>query len=315
MQDIPSLTRLLLDEHPIRLKRFQKKLFLERAKQIFLELGYPAFISDDTYIARNHNLIAGSIAQASLVFSAHYDTPYRMLIGSNTIFPQNLLLTILVQLCIILPALALELITMIGMIYMDFPFLLTQLLGLLVLLFVMWLLLFCFANPHNANDNTSGVLAVLCIASMLPESLRGNVAFVLFDNEEKGMLGSLGFKKNYRQYMDAATLINFDCVGAGDDILLLLNNQADMDTKLKTALEQAKPESHKRLAARNIKGFLYPSDQMHFKKSIAAAAFCRNKIFGLYIHKLHSARDQTLDTENIILLSNWMINFMEVLHK
>lgn len=315
MQDIPLFTRLLVDEYPVRLKRLQKDAFLLQAQQLFSDMGYSARISDDAYLLPNRNLIAGSLEKASFVFSAHYDTPYRMLIGSNTLFPKSLLLTILVQLPLVLLLITLELAVMIGMIHLNFTLLITQLTGLTVLAFSTWLLMLRFTNPNNVNDNTSGVLSILTIASMLPAAYRDKVAFVLFDNEEKGMLGSLGFKKKYKQFIDAATLINFDCVGVGDTILLLLSDHANKDDTLSSALNKSKPTTQKQLAIQSGKGYFYPSDQMHFKKTIVGAAFHRHKALGLYINKLHTARDQIVEIENITALSSWMINFMEELYK
>ena len=58
-----------------------------------------------------------------------------------------------------------------------------------VLIFGLWWMLDGKANRHTANDNTSGVAAVMELMARLPEEQRSKAAFILFDNEEKGMLG------------------------------------------------------------------------------------------------------------------------------
>ena len=66
------------------------------------------------------------------------------------------------------------------------------------LIIMIWML-FGKANKHTANDNTSGIITIIESAIKLPEDLRDEVCFVLFDNEELGLLGSSAFSKEYKE--------------------------------------------------------------------------------------------------------------------
>lgn len=314
MQESSEAVPKLLQAHPVRLSRAQKDAFLEETKTLLKSMGYQTAISEEPFLAKNRNLIAGSPEEAALVFTAHFDTPYRMLVGSNTIFPRNLLLTVLVQLPLVLAVVGAQILTLIGMAVLGAPLWAAQLAGLGALVLAFWLLAFCVPNHGNRNDNTSGVMTVLEIAAALPAAQRPKAAFVLFDNEEKGMLGSMGFRKKRRQFMRDKTILNFDCVGEGDSILLLQSEAAQKDVALLAALEGARPASGKRLQSCSAKGYLYPSDHMLFEKHIAAAAFQEKKPFGLYISKLHTRRDMVLEQENILLLRQWMCGLVEAYH-
>ena len=81
------------------------------------------------------------------------------------------------------------------------------------------------ANRNNANDNTSGVAAVMEIMARLPEEERSKAAFILFDNEEKGLLGSAGYAAQHKGVKEKGLIINLDCVGDGENILFFANKK------------------------------------------------------------------------------------------
>ena len=58
---------------------------------------------------------------------------------------------------------------------------------------------------------------------------------------------------------------------------------------------------------------LYPSDQLWFNKNIGIAAFKRNKLFGLFIDKIHTRRDTVWDALNIETLKESTIRFLDLL--
>ena len=90
-------------------------------------------------------------------------------------------------------------------------------------------MLFGKANKHTANDNTSGVITIIESAIKLPKDLRDEVCFVLFDNEELGLLGSSAFAKEYKEYVKNKLIINFDCVSDGNDIFFFPTKQIKND--------------------------------------------------------------------------------------
>jgi Zn-dependent M28 family amino/carboxypeptidase len=95
------------------------------------------------------------------------------------------------------------------------------------------------ANRTTMNDNTSGVAALIGIMTALPEEMRRQCAFVFFDNEEMGMLGSSAFRKKHGKRMQSVPLINLDCIGDGDTLLLAASKAFRADETLHNALNKA----------------------------------------------------------------------------
>ena len=153
------------------------------------------------------------------------------------------------------------------------------------------------ANPHTANDNTSGVLAVLLAMQRMKEK-RG-VAFVLFDNEEKGLFGAQAFIKAHPQAA-RRFLLNLDCVGDGNSLLYTgtkLSMKMPQAKRFYAALEKAAQAYGKRAVCGEFPGWIYPSDQMLFPRGTAVAALRGKKI--LYLDRIHTARDTKLEEKNI----------------
>jgi len=291
--------QMLTDAHPVRNSKKQKDAFLEDAAALLNNAGYDARISEDPAFAKNHNFIAGELDGARLIYTAHYDTPPRMIFPANTLFPKSALLTFLLQLIMIVVPMALAgwlaglVLSALGVSeFWQFE------LRMLAALLAMVLLFFAFPNKHNVNDNTSGVAAVLETALTLPEDQRKGIAFVLFDNEELGLLGSMGFAKKYRKEIRNATVVNLDCVGVGDEIRFIMSKSAAGDARLKEALEQSlAEESGKHLQTVSGKGWFYPSDQKNFHKHVAVAAFIKGRM-GLYMSNIHVDWDRHYDEKN-----------------
>ena len=61
--------------------------------------------------------------------------------------------------------------------------------------------------------------------NMTPEE-RANTAFVFFDLEEAGMIGSSRFAKVHKKVMKQKLLVNFDCVSDGDHFLIVHSKKA-----------------------------------------------------------------------------------------
>lgn len=287
--------------YPVRRGRGQKAAFLEEAARLLKNAGYDVCVSVDRTLGKNRNLIAGSLDGVRLIFTAHYDTPARMFLPANILFPQNILLTFLFQLIMLLVPMAaaawlagvilsaLE----IADVFWGAEF------RLLAALLTEFLLFFTFPNRHNANDNTSGVAATLETALSIPPEQRGGTAFVLFDNEEMGLLGSMAFAKKYRKQIENATVINLDCIGAGNEIRYIMSRAASEDERFCRSFRESlaeKPGKNVRLVSG--KEWFYPSDQQNFKKNVAAAAFKKGK-FGLYMNNIHVDRDRLLDEDNL----------------
>ena len=166
------------------------------------------------------------------------------------------------------------------------------------------------ANPNTANDNTSGVITLLEIYESLSPQLRKDVCFVLFDNEEKGLLGSAQFRKKHKNSIKNTLMINFDCVSDGDHFLLGVNKAANQKYGEQIAASFTGTES-KEVLLENLKKVYYPSDQAGFPMAVAVAALKYKKPFGFYMNRIHTKRDTVFQEENIAYLTERTIRLIE----
>lgn len=93
---------------------------------------------------------------------------------------------------------------------------------------------------HGSDDNASGVIGALEIAKRLNDSkLYADIKIILFDNEERGLIGSSHFvSKNLEMLRKNKTIvINLDCIGRGSNVFALGNSFKD-DKIYKTIEEQ-----------------------------------------------------------------------------
>ena len=168
------------------------------------------------------------------------------------------------------------------------------------------------ANKHTANDNTSGVVMLCELLESLTEEERKKIAFVFFDHEETGLLGSYLFKKQHKQMMQDKLLINFDCVSDGDNMLLGITTAAR--EQYGTAFEEAfLPEDGKSVLFERMEKIYYPSDHSGFPMALAAAALKHKPVLGYYMDRIHTSRDTNFDEANISMLVNGIHRFLEKL--
>ena len=180
------------DRFPIRKRAGEKTDFFEYVRS---EIGEDR-VKKETIEKQHNNIIIGDISEAKVVFTAHYDTPATSLIP-NMMFPADKIKGMIFHFgyALLSAILCLLIAFSIGSIAgLDES-------GTLVIYLVLYFTFFycttrLITNKHNKNDNTSGVATVLSIASAVNEK---KVAFVLFDNEEKGLLGSKALNKKYKK--------------------------------------------------------------------------------------------------------------------
>ena len=293
----------ILDHFQIRKTCRQKTAFIEHLAEIY---GDRMHVEESGRILKNRNIVIGNPDTASVVFGAHYDTCARLPFP-NFITPKNfvifLLYQILVALIFIVPAFALSTLTAM----FTESLLLTELVLFAVLFGMMWLMMAGPANRHTANDNTSGVVTVLTLADRLAG--QENYCFVLFDNEETGLFGSMDFAKKHRNVRDHTLVVNFDCVSDGDWMLFLSSKPARRKVNYEQFCEHirktcASTEKLPLIAASSTT--IYPSDQMNFKKYIAVAALkkTKTKLIGYYMDRIHTPKDTVFDERNIELLAD-----------
>ena len=297
---------ILIPDREIRKTREQKTAFIDMLRGIY---GDRLRTEECGTIVKSRNIILGDPERAKVIFTAHYDTCARLPFP-NFITPRNLPIYLLYQVAVSL----LLLVPTFGLAYAVGRLTrgLDPLVGLLCRELTLFAGLFCMfglfflgkPNPHTANDNTSGVVTVLTLADRLAD--RDDVAFILFDNEENGLLGSMGYADLHKNIRDNTMLINFDCVSDGDNFLIIFSKKAQKTAYYETVRERAErilPARGKYVEVRGKRGTVYPSDQTNFKTSAAVCALNRSRYVGLYMDKIHTPKDTVFQTENIEALA------------
>ena len=169
------------------------------------------------------------------------------------------------------------------------------------------------ANKNNVNDNTSGVAAVLETMARIPAEQRSKVAFILFDNEEKGLLGSKAYAKTHPTVKENGFIVNLDCVGDGDHVLLACSKKS-REMAAYTALTQGmEDQSGRELHIFPLEKCVYNSDQKSFKAGSAICACSIRKGIGFYCDKIHTNKDTVCEQVNLDFIAGGLSAFVEKL--
>ncbi len=298
----------IFEKYQVRKTKQQRLDFIEYVKKTSQNMGYSAKIERGSF--GTMNIVVGNPDEAKVIYTAHYDTCARLPFP-NFLTPKCMGIYILYNIAVVFGIMAVAFIggVMLGV--------LMGLLGLspeiggfvteIIYLAALFLMLFGPANKHTANDNTSGVAVLLGIMKALPESERGECAFVFFDGEESGLIGSSSFAKAHKNVKKNTLLLNFDCVSDGREILILAKKDAEQYTDL---LREAFASEGGFSVEVTNKAF-YPSDQEKFKRGVGIAAFNRTKGGMLYIDKIHTDKDRVFQRENIDFLVNGALRLGE----
>lgn len=301
----------LLSDYQIRKSGKQKQKFIQFVQDKCNELGLDCSVEKKNGLFCNRNIVVGDIKTANIICTAHYDTcavwPF-----PNFITPKNIFIFVFAQLfflgifCGVFIGISELLAYLIHGLHSSYIFYIL-LLGFCVQLFA------GFPNKHTANDNTSGVATLLSLMHNIPKEDRGKIAFVFFDNEEVGMIGSSHFKKLHKKIIADKFLINFDCVSDGNHFLFISKKkaiQSDIYPLFKNTLEEKGIEYGKHTEFLSASRAIYPSDQILFGKSIGVAALKKSPIFGLYMDRVHTPKDVIFDRRNIEFLYNSITTFV-----
>ncbi len=292
---------------PVRKNKHQKQVFRDAVCSYAGELGYAVTVEKGSF--GSHNVIIGDPKTAEYLVTAHYDTCARFLFP-NLITPCNVLLYIgyqlLITVLLFIPPVVLAFVA--GLLSGD------RMIGFWAGYPMLWVMLILMmvgpANKTNANDNTSGVVALLEIARSMPENRRGKVCFVLFDLEETGLMGSSSYRKAHKKETDRQIVLNLDCVGDGDHIMMFPTKRLCRDKKkLNPMFTCCGQFGKKDIAIRDKGASVYPSDQANFPYGVGICALNRGKL-GLYMSRIHTHRDTVLDYTNINLLRSAIITYI-----
>ncbi len=311
-------TKTVFEKYEIRKTKKQKTAFIEYVQSTAKENGYTCTVEKGSFGARN--IVVGSPEKAKVIYTAHYDT-CPTLPFPNFITPKNFLIYLLYQIAVVIlfmfvPIFAVQLLAELAMAAIGVPSDLIPLFALFIyeaaLIGIVFLMLAGPANKHTANDNTSGVTMLLDLMLAMPEEQRENAAFIFFDLEESGLIGSMSFASKHKKAVKNKPLINFDCVSDGKHILFAVKKTAKIYVPM---LKEAFAENENCKVEILSKGVFYPSDQANFAGGIGVAALKKSKFFGiLYMDRIHTKRDTVYREENIDFLTKGAVKFTEIIN-
>ena len=303
-----TLSEKILADWQVRKTKKQKTAFIE-----FMKSQIPEIQVEEGGFGKNRNLVIGDVKSADVILGAHYDTCARMFMP-NFLPPKNLLLYIGYSLLICIPFgivaflinAALHLVTENFYILYWGTFL--SFMGVMV-----FTMMGGPANPNTVNDNTSGVITLCEIWAAMSEGQRAKTAFVFFDNEENGLLGSSFFRKLHKKDgLKNKLMINFDCVSDGEHMLFVLNKPALKvygDDFAAAFPNTAEVTAH----VESSSNALYPSDQAGVPIGVGVAAMKKKRFVGLYINRIHTVRDTVMRRENIDYLTAGTLRLLDKL--
>lgn len=310
-----------IDERfPMRRTKRQKREFIDWAVKQGRELGYEARVRGDGAKARNANIEFSDAQSASVIVTAHYDTPGQALFP-NLVMPANPILGRVYAVAAVMPMVLVALGLAFGVLRpfatetfnystsMDYALCVV---GLYLIFYTAMMLFFgntLYANRHNRNDNTSGVAAVFLLMERLPLQARGDVAFMLFDNEEFGCRGSAAFAKANPVIKDKALVINLDCVGNGSDLVAIISKAARERACVGELIEKLGAQGMP-FTALDAEKSRSSSDHKNFPCHVALMACDRGKLARFVTRRIHTFRDTEASEENVERVARALKQFL-----
>ncbi len=306
-----SIIETLLQTHPVRKSKKQKEAFRSWFIGEAEGMGYTAK-AEQAKGYGSTNLVVGDPESARVIYTAHYDTPPVMPLP-NFITPKNIPFYIFYQLLVTIVILGGA--ALVGALagWLTKEPGIGGGAGFLAAYVLLFLMMFGPANKHCANDNTSGVASVMEIMARLPEEQRGKAAFILFDNEEKGMFGSSGYAAQHKAVKNNGLVINLDCVGDGENMLFFANKKTRALPEYPLLVEAMEAQTGRTLVMSNMEGAVYPSDQAQFTHGIAVCACNKGKVLGYYVDKIHTPKDAVCQQANLDFLADGLVAFAAAL--
>ncbi len=307
-------TKEIFEKHEIRKTKAQKDAFVTYVSEVAKGEGYQCTV--ESYGKKANNIVIGNPETAKVIYTAHYDTCAS--IGMpNLITPKCPPLYFLYQLLVCAILYSVPLIVMIigskhvlaatGSTELSYV---TLLFGYALIILALALMIYGPANKHTANDNTSGVTLLLDIMRDMPAELRDNAAFIFFDLEESGTVGSKMYTKKHTKLKDEAFVLNFDCVSDGKTMLFVAKKEAAEYAEI---LKEAFKSNDTYSVEIATKWVIYPSDQRNFKRGVGVSSMNKTKHGLLYMNRIHTKRDTVYDEDNVEFLKNGAIRLTEII--
>ena len=304
-----SYLDLINEKFPIRRKNEEKGKFLEFLSGESGKMGLSGSV-ETTSDGKNKNFVVGDVEGARVVFTAHYDTPARS-IFPNIMIPRNIPLFFTYQFLpvILMLLIALPISYLVGMVWLQDSR--AYMLTFLALYYALYFLMFRGpSNPKNYNDNTSGVATLIEIMRGLSEVERKEVAFIFFDNEEKGKKGSKAYFKDHESVMKDKLLINFDCVGNGETVVFIAKEEAEKREEYEALKASFAPKGGYTTEFYPMRGSESNSDYKSFPQGIGCMACKKTKGGLLYTPAIHTPGDTIVKNENIDYIVSGILAFL-----
>lgn len=304
-----SIIETLLAQHPVRKTNAQKKSFQAWMVDQAERMGYAVQVET---IGQNKNIVIGDPEAADVTFTAHYDTP-PVMPWPNIVLPKNVPVFLGYQVASVL--LMVVVCALLGGVvgWLTGNTEIGKTVFKVTLIAEALLMILGPANKNNANDNTSGVAAVMEIMARLPEEKRSKAAFILFDNEEKGLLGSGAYARKHKAVKQNKLIINMDCVGDGEHILFFANKKTRELASFPVLNAAMEAQTGRCFLMNKLEKSIYPSDQKHFRFGIAVCACQKAKWLGYYCDKIHTAKDTVCKQENLDFIADGLVQFTGML--
>ena len=298
--------------YPVRRTNEEKDRFQRYVLDLLSSKNMDAKI-ETTGDKKNENIVIGDPLTAKVVCTAHYDTPAASLFP-NIMIPRN---QVLFYLCHFTPIL------LILAVALGVPWMITGLMGFegdarmgpflmmyLAIYYGLFFLLYrVFKNPHNFNDNTSGVAAILTMIDRLNDEQRDHVAFILFDNEEKGKKGSKAYYKDHENVMKDKFVVNFDCVANGENVIFIAMKEAEKRREYPALRSAFEGNGEYKTWFYPVKGSHSNSDYKNFPCGVGCMACRQSKRGVFYTPYIHTPRDTVANNENIQYIAECMTRF------
>ena len=299
----------LTSEFPIRRTQKQKEAFREWFIAWARAQGYAAQATTPRGSGQSTNLIIGDVQGAQVVFTAHYDTPAASFLP-NVMSPRSKLFYIAYQALQVAILIALGVSVGVPLAAVTGDDGIGLFAGYAVYMGLLFLMLFGPANRHNVNDNTSGVAALMETMVRIPSDARDKVAFLLFDNEEKGCVGSKVYARAYPAIRDEKPVINLDCVGDGEHILLLAGEKMRALPWYPALTEAFAAREGCKFEAFPLETSVFNSDQKRFKVNAALCACRKDKHIGYCCDRIHTSEDTVCEQRNLDYIAQGLAEFV-----
>ena len=293
--------------YPVRHTKDEKRAFFEYVQK---ETDGKARIEQNSW---HSNIVIGDPNKAKVIFTAHYDTPWRAFLP-NLMLPTNRLLylayNISIALVLLAPAIAgsFLILKLFSLDRMSRPGSAVWFLSYLILYVGLFILvMFNGKNRHNYNDNTSGTAAVLELCKAVKDE---NAAFILFDHEEWGKLGRKAYAKAHPDIKQDTLVINLDCVANGTNFIFAVPDKAsgsEIFSALKNCLKDTDAYRALLYPSKNIS---MNSDQMSFNLGVGVCACKYKPRIGYYCDKIHTVHDTEVSEDNVSYLTQVFSEFL-----